>query len=229
MVEIKKYHLPPTRLIPNSPQPLLHYKGILAEVDRRPETLHKLFDENAWKTQWIFRYGPTQESHYHSQVHECMAVLSGTATIRFGVADLSDDLDESTWGGAKEEGAVELLAKAGDVFIIPAGVAHKTYDTSPGAPFALLTPGKGRGIEADNPRAALSELELSGFTMMGAYPKNCSNWDFSVGGEDAGNFQAIWSVARPEADPILGDSQGGLVVHWKQTALSARKSARSKI
>ena len=155
MVEVRKYQLSPTKLIPNSPRPLLHYPGFL----NRPElctaaAVHDLYTRNGWDTQWIFRYGPTQASHYHSEAHECMTVLTGEATIRFGVADTSSDLEESTHGSGQENGGVELYAKAGDVFILPAGTAHKTFDTTPGK-FALLTPGDGHHIEADDAREAL--------------------------------------------------------------------------
>ncbi|OJJ87541.1 cupin domain-containing protein [Aspergillus glaucus CBS 516.65] len=217
MAQVNRYYLPPTNLIPNSPQPLLHYKGLLSEPDLRPENIHNRFHQNGWKTQWIFRYGPTQQSHYHSAVHECMTVLTGTATIRFGVADTDPDLDKNTWAGARENGGVEITARSGDVFVIPAGVAHKTYDTTPAAPFALLTPGRGRGIQALNVEEALSKVELTGFTMMGAYPENRGEWDFVIGEEDVGRFKAIWNVAKPKRDPVLGDAPDGLVGLWKDT------------
>lgn len=229
MVEVRRHYLPPTQLIPNSTQPLLHYPGLLSQSDRQPGQIHQIFDKNDWKTQWIFRYGPTQASHYHSQIHECMAVLSGTATIRFGVGDTDEDLEKSTWGGAKEAGGVEIAAAAGDVFVIPAGVAHKTYDTSPAAPFSLLTPGRGRGIEAEDPKRALDQVKLSGFTMMGAYPKNCGNWDFSVGGEDTCEFDRVWAVAKPDKDPILGSASEGLCGLWEVLPLSSRGTQHSKL
>ncbi|KAK4501385.1 hypothetical protein PRZ48_007194 [Zasmidium cellare] len=213
MVQVKAYKLPPTTLIPNSPYPLLHYQGLLSGDDLKPSQIHEKFDTNGWKTHWIFRYGPTQQSHYHSGAHECMAVLTGTATIRFGVADTTDDLEESTYGSGHETGGVEIHAKAGDVFILPAGTAHKTHDTTP-AEFALLTPGKAKGIEADDPKKALSEIKLDGFTMMGAYPKG-SLWDFAVGQEDDGkHFGEVWSVPKPERDPLLGGAREGLVGLW---------------
>ncbi|EXJ85698.1 hypothetical protein A1O1_06066 [Capronia coronata CBS 617.96] len=230
MVEVYEYHLRPTALVPNSPQPLLFYKGLMSEAHRAPAKIHDLFDKNEWETQWIFRYGPTQESHYHSSIHECMAVLSGSATIRFGVADTDNDLERSTWGGAKEDGGVEIEAQAGDVFVIPAGVAHKTYNTSPGAPFSLLTPGTGRGIHADNVKEALEKIQLSGYTMMGAYPKNCGDWDFSVGGDDVGNFERSWTVPKPEKDPFLGSAPEGLCGEWRSISSSTlgRKRAGAK-
>lgn len=214
MVEVKKYHLPATALMPNSPMPLLHYPGFLdLKTDCKPEKVYDLFASNGWQTQWIFRYGPTQRSHYHSQTHECMAVLSGTARIRFGVADTDPDLDKNTHGPAKEHGGVEVNAQPGDVFILPAGVAHKTFDTTP-AEFALLTPGDGHGIAAEDARAALAKIELSGFTMLGAYPIDGGTWDFAEGGESAGEYEKVWSVAKPEKDPVLGKAEEGLCGQW---------------
>lgn len=215
MIEVKKYNLPPTDLIPNSPHPLLHYPGLLDHLHipyHAPEKIHDLFHSNGWQTQWIFRYGPTQPAHYHSQAHEVMAVLSGTAAIRFGVADTSPDLDKS----AHEEGGVEVPAKAGDVFVLPAGTAHKTFATTPGE-FALLTPGDGHRVDADDVRAALAGVEIgSGFTMMGAYPMDGGAWDFAVGGErrKGKEYEEVWAVPKPVRDPVLGTAKEGICGQW---------------
>lgn len=214
-VEVKEYHLPPTTLIPNSPKPLLHYKNVLP---KNPNTTHcspveawDLFTKNSWDVQWIFRYSHTQTAHYHSATHECMAVLSGTADILFGVGDTSPDLHESTHGNAREEGGVLLKAEAGDVFVIPAGVAHKSHNTKPDAEFALLTPGHGHGIEADDPREALSRIQLSGFTMLGAY---CGGeWDYVEKGTGC-YFEKPLAVPTPPLDPVLGESEQGLRGRW---------------
>lgn len=142
-----------------------------------------------------------------------MAVLSGTAIIRFGVADTSEDMKENTYGSAWEEGGIELRAEAGDVFVIPAGVAHKTYNTKPDDEFKLLSPGGAHGIEADDPRKALSEIKLSGYTMMGAY--SGGDWDFVLSG---GDFEKSWAVTKPKYDPVFGQSDQGLLKTWKGTA-----------
>jgi uncharacterized protein YjlB len=214
MVEVKKYHLPPTALIPNSPRPLLHYPGILSSADSITTAAYDSFSNNGWQVQWIFRYGKTQASHYHSATHECMAVLSGTATIRFGVADTVSDLDESTYGSGQEGGGLQVEARAGDVFIIPAGIAHKTFDAQPSEEFKLLTPGNGHDIAATDVRGALENLELSGFTMLGAYPVG-GHWDFATGGENVGNYAPVWEVPKPENDPVLGKDKAGLVGQWE--------------
>ncbi|KAK2801878.1 hypothetical protein FQN51_005027 [Onygenales sp. PD_10] len=214
MVEIHKYHLPPTPLIPNFPRPLLHYKNILPRNTTtshcNPAEVWALFTKNGWNVQWIFRYGHTQLSHYHSQAHECMAVLSGTASIRFGVADTSPDLDENTHGSAWEDGGVVLQARAGDVFVIPAGVAHKTHNCKPEAEFKLLSPGSGRGIEAEDPERVLSEIELEGFTMLGAY--SGGSWDFV---ESGGIYEKPWAVPKPRLDPVFGRGERGLCKEWR--------------
>lgn len=214
MAQVKSYHLPPTRLIPNSPFPLLHYPGFLAErVNCSAPKAYDLFSSNGWQVQWIFRYGDTQEAHYHSAAHECMAVLSGEATIRFGVADTDEDLEKNTYGHSWEQGGIELHARAGDVFVLPAGTSHKTYRTKPSGSFALLTPGEGRQITANSTRDALADIELTGFTMIGAYPTG-SQWDFMRGGEDHVDFERVWSVPKPDKDPVVGQDPAGLCGRW---------------
>lgn len=216
MANVKKYQLPPTRLIPNSPYPLLHYPGLLADNDNcNAVKVYDTFASNGWEMQWIFRYGQSQASHYHSQAHECMAVLTGSARIRFGVADTSSDLEASTHGSAKEDGGVEVDAHVGDVFVIPAGVSHKTLNTTPLGDFELLTPGDGHHIAAADARQALADIKLSGFAMMGAYPHGAV-WDFATGGEEGIAFERVWAVAKPGNDPVLGKDEDGLCGQWKQ-------------
>ena len=145
-----------------------------------------------------------------------MAVLSGTAIIRFGVADTSEDLNANTYERAWEDGGLELEAAAGDVFVIPAGIAHKTYDAKPDAEFKLLTPGTGHDIEAGDRdiKDTLAKVQLSGFTMMGAY--SGGDWDFVRGG---GAYEKAWAVPKPEFDPVFGKSPQGLCVTWRGNGL----------
>jgi len=207
MPETKTYQLPPTALVPNSPRPLIHYRNFFpAEADRTPTALHEKFARNGWSTQWIWRYGKDQTAHYHSGAHECMVVLTGKARIRFGVADISDEASHQT---SSEEGGVEVEASAGDVFILPAGTAHKTYDAMPEAPLKLLTPGNGHAVDLKG----LEGVKLEGFTMMGSYPAG-SDWDYAVGGDSEGAYQKVWDVAKPEKDPVLGNGREGLCTLW---------------
>lgn len=218
MPETKTYHLSPTPLIPNSPRPLIHYRNLFpSEHDRSPTALHETFARNKWSTQWIWRYGKDQTAHYHSAAHECMVVLTGSARIRFGVADVypSDNNNacspDNSTNAISEEGGVEVEANAGDVFILPAGTAHKTFNTMPEASLKLLTPGDGHAVDLEGLHRAASELD--GFTMMGAYPVG-SEWDFAVGGESEGVYQRVWEVAKPDRDPVLGGDEEGLCGLW---------------
>ncbi|KAH8886113.1 hypothetical protein GQ53DRAFT_728326 [Thozetella sp. PMI_491] len=214
MVKVRKYLLPPTGLMPNSPYPLIHYRGLIsADSNSIATKFYDLLGSNGWRPQWIYRYGQTQKAHYHSAVHECMVVLTGTATIRFGAADTTDDMHENTYGKGREEGGIELQAQAGDVFVIPAGVSHKTFNPKPFGDFKLLTPGDGHGLPADI-RLKLDQIELSGFTMMGSYPEGTEDWDFAVGGEGAAAFAKVWAVPPPRLDPMLGNSKEGLCTIW---------------
>lgn len=144
-----------------------------------------------------------------------MAVLSGTATIRFGVADTVEDLDMNTYGSGKEPGGIEIEARAGDVFVIPSGVAHKTFRTSPSASFKLLTDGDGHGIAAEEVSNHLKSISLSGFTMIGAYPRSNAGWDFQTGSEDDGHHNKVRPVPKPDSDPVLGHAPVGLCGQWE--------------
>ncbi|KAF5690453.1 hypothetical protein FDENT_3836 [Fusarium denticulatum] len=208
------YHLKPTKLIPNSPKPLLHYRNAFVKDGQVDRT--KAFDTfcgNDWDVQWVVRYGQHQRSHYHSQSHEVMVVVSGPGRIRWGVADLSDDPQEHTSGTAYEDGGLELEVNVGDLFVIPAGIAHKSFDPSANtASFGCMT-GDARGIAAENPRIAVAEVPLEGFCMMGAYPRGFS-WTWDEGGDSADDFEAVWGVKNPTADPFTGDN-GGISKYWK--------------
>lgn len=92
---------------PNSPLPVLIYKGVLDLPLLFPAThLSKLFEKNGWSNSWdagIFQY-----HHYHSVTHEALGIYSGSTTLQLG-------------GGQ----GPKITIEKGDVVIIPAGVAHK--------------------------------------------------------------------------------------------------------
>lgn len=88
---------------PNNPRPLLLYAGL---VPTDPALIEHLFASNDWPSAW--RDGVYTYHHYHSTAHEVLGVYSGSATIQFG----------------GQKGTIEMIS-AGDVAVIPAGVAHK--------------------------------------------------------------------------------------------------------
>lgn len=177
------------------------------------------FKKNSWDVQWVTRYGQYQRSHYHGTSHEAMIVISGPGRIRWGAADLSEDWKEHTYGTAHEGGALEIEANTGDVFVIPAGVAHKSYDPSATEESFGYLDGAGQGTKGDQLRTALVEVPPLGFTMMGAYPRGFS-WTWQEGGDNDGNFQKVWDIPNPALDPVKGE-KGGVHEHWNQSGLTS--------
>jgi uncharacterized protein YjlB len=95
--------------IPNNPTlPLVLYRGgIVLAGSPDPELLvEKTFADNGWGDMW--RNGIYPYAHYHSMIHEAMAIARGRAKVRFG-------------GDNGEE--IEIVP--GDVVILPAGTGHQ--------------------------------------------------------------------------------------------------------
>jgi uncharacterized protein YjlB len=89
-----------------------------------------------------------------------------------------------------------------------------------------MVSGDGHLPESDKEesRRRLAKVRVDGhFMMMGAYPVG-SDWDWSVGGDHAGRFEEVWSVPRPERDPVLGVSEEGLCGLWRE-----REGDRSRL
>lgn len=97
--------------IPNNKLPLLLYKNAFEERGNAgAEWLESRFAENNWKNSW--RNGVYNYHHYHSNTHEVLGVFSGQALLQLG----------------GEQGE-KVEVSAGDVIIIPAGVAHKNLES----------------------------------------------------------------------------------------------------
>src|SRR6201995_3522034 len=88
--------------IPNSRLPLLVYRDA---VPADPAAIERLFAANRWPPAW--RDGVHPFHHFHSSAHEALGVARGEATVLFG-----------------GPGGQVLAVQAGDVVVVPAGVAH---------------------------------------------------------------------------------------------------------
>jgi uncharacterized protein YjlB len=114
-LEILQYRLLDDGVFPNNASlPLLLYPQAVtaANVGDPAAQLELLFHQHAWVNSW--RNGVYAYHHYHSTAHEVLGVYCGCAVVQFG-----------------GENAMPLTVQAGDVVVIPAGVAHKRLSASP--------------------------------------------------------------------------------------------------
>lgn len=94
---------------PNSDLPVIVHHGVGGGVGDLVPLLEGLFAAHGWSGGW--RAGVFDFDHYHSTAHEVLGVYAGGATLLLG----------GEWGTL-----VDVIA--GDVVVIPAGVAHRCVD-----------------------------------------------------------------------------------------------------
>ncbi len=87
---------------PNSPLPLIVYRGVLSPD---PEQMERRFAASGWSNAW--RNGIYAFHHFHSIAHEVLGIARGEVRVMFG-------------GPAGQE----VTIGAGDVVVSAAGVAH---------------------------------------------------------------------------------------------------------
>lgn len=152
---------------PNSRLPVLIHKGCFDALGAGdPGRYEQLFHENGWGNGW--RNGLFNFHHYHSTAHEVLGVYSGWVDAQLG-----------------GPGGECIRAEAGDVLILPAGIAHKNL---------------GDG---------------GGFKVVGAYPAGqYPDTKYGDPGDRPAADKAIAAVAVPSSDPVKGIS-GGILEHWK--------------
>jgi uncharacterized protein YjlB len=152
----------------NDTLPVLVYgQALRASTRSLARTVERLFRANGWTGAW--RNGVFAYHHYHSTAHEVLGVTGGTATLQLGGPD--------GW---------TLDVEAGDVLVLPAGVAHKNL-----------------GSDAD-------------FQVVGAYPDSCPDWDLKRGrpGDRPAADRTVEEVPLPSSDPVYG-GDGPLFAYWK--------------
>lgn len=156
-------------VFPNNRLPLLIYRDALVAGENDPAArFEQLFAANGWSGGW--RNGIYPYHHYHSTAHEVLGIFSGSARVQFG----------------GEDGVVHEL-HAGDVVIIPAGVAHKNLGSS------------------------------EDLGVVGAYPeKQHWDMNYGKLGERPQADRNIARTPLPKADPVYG-AAGPLIEHWTES------------
>ncbi|KAJ9643128.1 hypothetical protein H2201_009002 [Coniosporium apollinis] len=120
MVEPELHFIAPTPYVPNSKLPVLIYRAVLQGFDR--ECILEHIQGNNWLKggQWK----TYRTAHFHSNTHECYAVLSGKSTYSLGKSPVDADFSEEG-----HENGKKLQVAQGDVFVLPAGVSHCSIDS----------------------------------------------------------------------------------------------------
>ncbi len=149
--------------IPNSRLPLLVYRDVVAA---EAAAIERLFAVNRWPPAW--RDGVHPFHHFHSSAHEALGVARGEAVVLFG-----------------GPGGKALTVRAGDVVVVPAGVAH------------------------------CNQSQSSDLLIVGAYPDNAAHPDLRRGApaEHDAAKRAVEGVPLPPADPVEG-VKGALSRLW---------------
>lgn len=145
---------------------VIYQQVFVAEPAVDPKVIEQLFNENQWSGMW--RNGLYREHHYHSTAHEALGIYSGWIKAQLG----------GPFGRM-------VVAGAGDVIVIPAGVSHMNVDQS------------------------------SDFRVLGAYPAGqIPDLKFGRKGERPGSDENIRKVALPQQDPVFGIS-GPISEIWR--------------
>jgi uncharacterized protein YjlB len=164
---VETYHFADDGVVPNNPSlPLVLYRGALGMDGDPASACEAMFARNGWPDAW--RNGIYGHHHYHSTAHEVLGIAAGSARVRLG-------------GEAGQ--TVEL--RAGDVVVIPAGVAHKRETASADL---LVIGAYPRGQDPDICRAEIGRRDKA-----------------------IGNIAA---VPLPTADPVTG-SAAPLLECWR--------------
>ena len=161
-LRVTRTQIPAHGLFPNTSiqqHPLLIYHGVFPTPSAAVIESH-LTRVGVARPQW--RYTMYATSHFHSTTHEVLSVVRGRARLCFG--------------GEGNPGRVEPEVRAGDLVVVPAGVAHRLLED----------------VEGD-------------FEMVGAYPGG-RGWDMCYGkkGEEE-RVEGMGKVSWFERDPVYGD------------------------
>jgi uncharacterized protein YjlB len=140
--------------IPNSRLPLLVYH---AALPADAAAIEQVFAANRWPPAW--RDGVHPFHHFHSTAHEVLGVARGEASVLFG-----------------GPGGTVLTVRAGDVVVVPAGVAH------------------------------CNQMQSDDLLIVGAYPDNGRGPDMRRGkpAEHDAAVRSVAAVPVPAADPVMG-------------------------
>jgi uncharacterized protein YjlB len=166
-MRLESYHFQDDGVFPNGRYPALIYRGVLDQNVDLARSFDSLFARNGWTNSW--RNGLYTFHHYHSTAHEVLGIYRGS--VRIALA-----------GPGRGGRVIEL--RAGDVVVVPAGLAHK------------------------------NERQSHDFGTVGAYPRGTSyDMMYGKKGERPLADRNIARVPIPGSDPVEGP-RGSLPHLW---------------
>ncbi len=169
-IKIIRKIIKPKDNFPNNPKlPLLIYKHAFEfePGDNIVEKIEETFKGNGWQKLWRNRV--YDEHHYHDNTHETLGIYQGRCIVQIG----------------GESGELYTLEK-GDVVIIPAGVSHKSPEST------------------------------VDFKCVGAYPfDTIIDLKHGRKNEREMEDERIKQARFPETDPVYGEN-GPLFKYWKE-------------
>jgi uncharacterized protein YjlB len=166
---ILQFILKPKGNFPNSNFPVLVYKKALLFAKEETEAgaiAEEVFRKNDWGNTWL--NGIYDFHHFHSNTHEALAIACGNVEVILGGLE-----------GRK------VAMHAGDVIVIPAGVAHKRIFASPDF---LCVGGYPRGKDYDICRGKENEFEAA--------------------------LKTTQQIPAPDTDPVYG-KEGFIKKYWE--------------
>jgi uncharacterized protein YjlB len=166
-MKLESYQFQDDGVFPNGRYPALIYRGVLDPNADLPRSFESLFARNGWTGAW--RDGLFTFHHYHSTAHEVLGIYRGSVRIALG-------------GPGRGSRLVEV--RAGDVVVVPAGLAHK------------------------------NDRQTHDFGTVGAYPRGTSyDMMYGKKGERPLADRNIARVPLPSSDPVEGP-RGSLPNLW---------------
>ncbi|KAJ6032726.1 hypothetical protein N7540_003458 [Penicillium herquei] len=182
-------NVPPTAHSPNSKLPVVVYRNAL--IDPTPEDALQAVGQSEWKKggHWkIAKETLAATPHYHSTTHEAYTVLHGSATYLLGKSPLDPETDSNG-----DPIGVSFTARAGDVFVFPAGVTH--FVTNIEDEYEII------GFYSLNDRNSLEE----------PYDMEYATDSIDITNQKRKNCE---QVPVPVHDPIYGEG-GPMIKIWK--------------
>lgn len=110
-----KYQIKENKPYPNNEMPVIFYQNalesIFSQTNYSAEEVLSFLETHGYANGWV--NGILTKHHFHSNTHEVLACISGSANVQLG-------------GPEKEV----ITFNKGDIIFLPAGTAHKKIESS---------------------------------------------------------------------------------------------------